>query len=118
MNVLLVEDNDLVSKLTTAMLAHGGHDVVVASSADEALAIEREGNPIDLILVDLVLGAGQNGYALIEQFTERRVGLRVVIVSGHADPVTLPPIHDVKGVVFVPKPYNEQQLLAAVDSLA
>ena len=117
LNVLLVEDNELVSKLTAAMLARGGHNVVVARSAEEALALEREGNPIDLLLVDLVLGPGLNGYALIEQITERRLGLRVIVASGRADPATLPPIPDAKSVAFLPKPYSEQQLLAAVDNL-
>ena len=118
MNVLLVEDNDLVSKLTAAMLKNGGHDVEVAATAEDALAIERQGNPIDLLLTDIVLGNGQNGYALIEQITEHRLGLRVIVASGYAEPDTLPPIHDTRGVVFLQKPYTEEQLLAAIDSFA
>jgi two-component system aerobic respiration control sensor histidine kinase ArcB len=62
LNVLLVEDNPLVQKANTICLKALGCEVMVARSGEEALCLFD--NSFDLVLLDLSLGEGIDGYSV------------------------------------------------------
>ena len=73
----------------------------------------KSGTPVDVVLTDLVL-PGQSGRALVDRIRAAGSGLPLVLMSGYdADspghPGTLP-----RGVGFLPKPFDPDELLAAV----
>jgi CheY-like chemotaxis protein len=113
--VLLVEDNEIVRRLTVRALEEAGHTVVEASEGGEALeALAREA-PFDLLLVDLVL-PGMNGYTIAERALEASPGLRVLFTSGYAAPETLP-TNGAAAVGFLQKPFHVPVLTATVAEL-
>jgi len=112
--VLVVEDEDVVRRVTGRILAGLGYRVLVARDADEAERRAREaGGPIGLLLTDLVL-PGRDGLEVARALGERQPGLRVLYTSGWAG--RLPP----GGLpCFLPKPYTPGELARAVrDALA
>jgi response regulator NasT len=81
--VLIVEDNTLISMGLKAQLEKAGHQVVgQAASAADGLRLFREQKP-DLLLVDIQLN-GDDGITLLTQLLkERRVP--AIIISAYSD---------------------------------
>lgn len=110
--ILLVEDEDNVRNLTTAVLESQGYVVYPAATFAEALAFAQEHKgEIDLLVSDQVLPDG-TGLALAEWLRSLQPHLAVLIASGY---------HSLEqrtgreeGYAFIPKPYNMHEILEAV----
>ena len=64
--VLLVEDEPLVRLVVVDVLMEANFRVIEASSADEALTVLKAGVPVDVLLSDVEMPPGANGYALAQ----------------------------------------------------
>ena len=114
--LLLVEDHEQVRTLVHMVLEKLGHTVVAAASGGEALAAAaaREG-PIDMVVTDLVM-PGMDGKELVERLRELRPGIRALFTSGYSQGVVEG--HELgAGDAFLPKPYDQSELAAAVEAV-
>src|SRR5207302_4549564 len=59
--VLVVEDEEQLARMASLLLTQRGHHVVVAASGEAALERLRQ-EQFDLVISDLGLGAGKNGW--------------------------------------------------------
>jgi PAS domain S-box-containing protein len=112
--ILLVEDAHSLRELARVALEEHGYTVIEAASGTAALAaLERESEPVDLILTDLVMG-GMSGRELADKITAQRPGMRVLYMSGYTDDAL--GHHGVldSGVAFVEKPFTIDGLLGKV----
>jgi len=112
--VLVVEDEAAIREVTRRILVRNGHEVLVARSGPEALDIVRvhEG-PIHLLVTDVVM-PGMLGKEVAEQVKAIRPGIRVLFMSGYAQPVLASGRTLDAGVVLIEKPFTQQGLLAKV----
>ena len=79
--ILAVDDDPALARMAAAMLAADGHTVVLAASGEEALAcLARE--RFDLVLSDLGMGAGMNGWELAEAVRARHPSVRFCLATG------------------------------------
>jgi PAS domain S-box-containing protein len=111
--ILLVEDEDMLRKLTRNVLELLGYSVLEA--ADGKLACEisrREKRTIDLLLTDVVM-PGMNGPALAAQLTAARPTLTVLYTSGYTGQAVG---HGVipEGSHFIAKPFTREDLALKV----
>ena len=83
--VLLVEDDKDVRSATVRLLASFGCDVVEAESAAPALEILKGDVLIDLLLSDVVLPGGINGFEMATEATRLRPNLKVILASGYPE---------------------------------
>ena len=84
--VLLVEDEPAVRVLMQHMLENHGYHVYSAISALGALEVWKEqAASIDLLLTDMVLPGGVNGYELSQMLLDANPKLKVLYCSGYAD---------------------------------
>jgi len=126
--ILVVDDEPSITKLCKAILQQAGFTVLVTDGSSEALKLctQHEG-PIDLLLTDLVLpppgfqlASNSNefphvhGHELAVRALHIRKDLRVILMSGNID-------HDLAGygirrgdLPFLPKPFEQQALVALV----
>ncbi len=82
-HVLLVEDEAATGRLVRVMLERAGYRVTVAAGGARALEIiERDDEPIDLLLSDVVM-PGMDGVELVRRARERRPGLPALLTSGY-----------------------------------
>ena len=114
--ILLVEDNEVVRGPVTQLLEELGYDVLSAESPSEALELSADGDPIDLLLTDVVMPE-MNGRQLAELLREKRPELRVLFMSGYTDDSVI-----ARGVIdhqmkFLQKPFGADQLAQAVAEL-
>ena len=64
--VLVVEDNDMNMQLVEYLLEEGGYQIVKATSGEEALSITKNGESLDLILMDIHL-PGMDGLSVVRE---------------------------------------------------
>jgi two-component system cell cycle sensor histidine kinase/response regulator CckA len=115
-SVLIVEDEPGVRLLTQRILERAGYNVLVAMSGSSALEIcERQEQPIDLLLTDVVMLEMQ-GSELVARAAVIRPGLTVLFMSGYVhqviagpDPVPGDPL-----VELIEKPFTAETLLLRV----
>lgn len=116
LTILLVEDIDQVGKMLTKLLESRGHRVVRASSAEEAReTFGRDAGEIDLLLTDVALGSEEDGPELGAALQAKRPELKVVLMSGFAPDRER--IEQVKGAVFLQKPFRLPELEALIAAL-
>ncbi|MCH8101058.1 MAG: response regulator, partial [Proteobacteria bacterium] len=80
--LLVVDDEEGLLILAKRQLESLGYRVLVASDAEQALAVLAEEAHIDLLFTDVVM-PGMNGFELSERATALRPGLKVLLTSGY-----------------------------------
>jgi len=111
--VLLVEDEDGVRAVARAVLQRHGYAVIETARPEEALALAEGPRAVDLLLTDIVM-PGLGGQALAAQFTARRLGTRVLFMSGY--PAAAIGRHQMleRGLAFLQKPFSALALVEKV----
>ncbi len=83
--ILLVEDEALIALSETAILKSLGFNVVTSMSGEEAVETVKSGVRIDMILMDIDLGAGMDGTRAAEIILQE-YDIPVVFLSSHTEP--------------------------------
>ncbi len=108
--VLVVEDNPEVRELTLQRVEGLGYVVCEAESGPAAMRLIEGGEPIDLVLSDIVMTGGMSGYDLARWVKSEKPGIPVVLTTGFAEEETQ---RDPAGLVDAPilrKPYDRAEL--------
>jgi DNA-binding NtrC family response regulator len=115
--ILVVEDEDQIRVLAEAALQDEGYRTLTAGSVEEALALLKGKEPIDILFTDISLGDQlDGGLQLAQQAVEHRSGLRVLYTTGRE-------VTDGMRAAFVErsallaKPYTPTALAAALADL-
>ncbi len=103
-NVLVVEDEALISELVTEALGEGGFDVHAVPDAEQALRYLDADPKVDVLFTDINLPGRMDGSMLAEQVRRRRPELPIVYCSGRFSPSAVSP--PVPRSIFVKKPYD------------
>jgi signal transduction histidine kinase len=108
-SVLVVEDDASVRTLAVRLLSQAGYRVAVAASGEEALELGSRGEPLHLLVTDLVMPR-LGGHEVARRLGSAHPEMRVLYVSGYA-------AHDNGGAVDAPllaKPFTPAALLGKV----
>ena len=111
--VLLVEDQDAMRTAVQRILGSAGYRVIVAASGAQAIAAaQSHPDPIDLLLTDVVMPE-MPGNRLAERLRALHPSLRVLYMSGFAQPFLGQSMH-LEDVDLIEKPFTAPALLARV----
>jgi two-component system, cell cycle sensor histidine kinase and response regulator CckA len=83
--VLLVEDHNLLRKVTAEMIRGMGYNVLVSDGPEAALELARR-HEIDLLVSDVVM-PDMSGLALRDKIVALRPGVRTLLMSGYSGDV-------------------------------
>ena len=117
LSVLAVDDEELLVRLVAISLSSLGHQVSTATSAEEALELLERAR-YDVVISDLGLGTGMNGWELAGTVRHRWPETRFVLATGSG------PSIDVKGLAergvdaVLTKPYRVQELRQVVSQVS
>lgn len=115
--VLLVEDEAMVRAVAERALTRQGYTVQTAANGEEALEILARGEPVDLLISDVVMPM-MDGPTMVREARLTRPELPILFMSGYAEEHLRKSI-SIENVSFLPKPFSVQQLAqAARDTLA
>ena len=113
LTILTVDDDLLVSMGTVGMLEDMGHEVLEASSGDQALDIFAERPDFDLVITDQAMPK-MTGVELAKALRVRRQNLPIILATGYAD---LPEGAGGEVSAKLDKPFSESSLRAALASV-
>ena len=112
--VLVIEDEEALRQVTRRILVRRGYQVLVASSGPEALAMmETYDGPLHLLLTDVVM-PHMLGKEVATRMLDLRPDLRVLYMSGYAQPVLASQGSLEPDVVLLEKPFSETSMLRKV----
>jgi FixJ family two-component response regulator len=111
--VFVVDDDYRVREALSSLIASVGLRVVTFGSAAEFLESERADSPACLVL-DLEL-PDASGLELQRELAAGD-GPPIVFITGHGDIPTSVRAMKAGAIEFLPKPFNEQELLQAIDA--
>jgi len=108
-SILVVEDDALLAMATAEQFNAHGLICFSVSSGEAAIAL-LEAAPIDVLFTDVALEGALNGHSLAEVVSRRWPGTSVIVTSGY-------PNQRGDGALFIPKPYDVEQILTAIQRL-
>ena len=112
--ILVVEDEALVQVLVIEVLEERGYDVQAADTAEQALALLRDHcRDVDVLLTDINLGSGEDGFSLAAKARELCPGIRVIYVTGGAGATDMSA--RVPGSSLIPKPFELDRICDEVE---
>lgn len=121
--ILVVEDEEMVRRVTTRILRGQGYRIIEASSGEDALQkvsdLGQNGElvrQVDLLLTDVIM-PGMSGKALADDLTKRDPFLKVLFMSGYSgDAIAKHGILNPE-ISFLEKPFTAETLIKMVRSL-
>jgi PAS domain S-box-containing protein len=112
--VLVVEDEDAIREVTEKMLTLNGYKVLTAADGPQALELATHHlGDIDLLVSDVVMPR-MLGREVADRMRELKPELRVLYISGYAQPVLGAQGRLDPGVELLEKPFSEPALLIKV----
>ncbi|MGM0506556.1 MAG: response regulator [Bacteroidota bacterium] len=117
MNILIVEDNQVLSFMLQRMVERLGHHVMgMVTRGEEAVSIASE-EPCDLILMDIMLLGEMDGIEAYKQIRKVKT-IPVIYTTGNSDPHNRQRASDLGFHDFLTKPISFQELTRSIDQLA
>lgn len=110
--ILVVEDEVLIRMELADLLREFGYDVLEAANGEEGMTILMSDKTIDLIITDVRMPGSIDGMELTALAKRHCPSLPVIVSSGHLLPEASDPAD-----MFLQKPFLEQSVLTAVESL-
>jgi CheY-like chemotaxis protein len=114
-NVLVVEDEALISSMIADSLADGGFAVHTVASGEEALRYLSSGTAVDVLFTDISLAGEMDGSVLARRARMLRPDLPIVFASGRWN--VLEQLRTVPRSFVLPKPYSPLHALSVVQRL-
>ncbi|MEO8457825.1 MAG: response regulator [Chloroflexota bacterium] len=109
--ILIVEDDETLSRIIERNLIARGHDVVRVDTAEQALSRVVEDQP-DLVLLDIML-PDRSGWDVLRRLKTYDASPRVIVVS--AVRVSADRLHEFQPFAYLPKPFPLDALLRVIE---
>jgi CheY-like chemotaxis protein len=116
--ILVIDDEDGVRNLLRTLLRISGYEVLTCQDGPEALDLmEARGGSLHLLITDVNLGSGMDGFEAAARLRDRQADLKVLYMSGldeaDAGSRRAPAASD----GFLPKPFTPRGFTEAVASM-
>ena len=105
--ILVIEDEDGVRNLLRTLLRLSGYEVVSCQDGPDALDLmEARGGSLHLLITDVNLGSGMDGFEAADRLRARQPGLKVLYMSGRDESEAREGRSLGTGDGFLPKPFT------------
>jgi DNA-binding response OmpR family regulator len=111
-DVLVVDDEPVVSDAIRLVLAHAGFEVTAVPDAETAL-VHPALDGCRLVICDLML-PGLSGFGALQTMRTRRPELPIVMTTGYATPEQEELVLAAGATAFLAKPFDASELLTLV----
>jgi FixJ family two-component response regulator len=112
--VWLVDDDAPLRRALQRLLRTAGFAVQAFGSAEELLAFRRVPPP-DCLVLDIHLGT-LSGFDLHDRVRAGGLSIPTIFITGHDDADTREQARKVGAAGYVPKPFDDHVLLAAIEA--
>ena len=112
--ILVVDDEEALLELAEEFLLDLGYRVLTAGNGQQALDVLTREENIDLMISDVIMPGGINGYELAERVTADYPELKVLLASGYTEKITSSENHKRFSLNLLAKPYSQVELAQKV----
>ena len=113
--ICLVEDEVDLATVVKMYLEKAGYDVVTFTKGSEA--ISYIGNPVDVWILDIMLGDDVNGYDVIKQIREKDSLVPVIFTSARDQDLDRILGLELGSDDYITKPYSSKELVLRVNNI-
>jgi DNA-binding response OmpR family regulator len=118
MNILIVEDDKVLSLLLRKMVDKFGYNVIgTATAGREALEKARNLEP-DLILMDIMLEDDVDGIEVMLSLREEKYEFPVIYITGNSDSYNRERAEDTNYIDYLVKPISFDILKSSINKIA
>jgi two-component system cell cycle sensor histidine kinase/response regulator CckA len=115
--VLLVEDDDMLRRLTQAVLKGLGFEVIATSDGAAAVeAFQKRQGEIRLVLCNLTM-PGMDGWETLDALRKLSPDIPVILTSGFAESQVMAGDHFTLPNAFLGKPYDRDELIETISQV-
>lgn len=111
--VLIVDDDESQRVITSSILTRLGYTPHTVETGEEAIMYIKE-NPVDLLLLDMILEPGMNGYETFKEILQIIPGQKAVVATGSLNHPDREKIRNLGVTHYLPKPLSLAQLALAI----
>lgn len=111
--ILVVDDVDNQREIASAILKRLNYQVHSVSSGEEALVFLKK-SKVDLVVLDMILDGGIDGFETYKQILKLCPGQKAIIASGFSETDQVEETQKLGAGSCIRKPYTLQQLSVAV----
>ena len=108
-SVLVVDDAETQRTIATAILSKLGYDVDAVSCGEDAVQYVKE-KPVDLLVLDMVMGEGMDGLETFREIIKWKPGQKAVIASGFSETARVKEAQRLGAGEYVRKPYSMEKI--------
>lgn len=118
--ILLIDDEELITRTLAKMLERGGYEVLVAKSGKDAIVMAEE-EPFDLVISDIRM-PGINGVETVRILLEakgskRAHDLPIIFITGYADSKIEEEAKKLCPKGYILKPFEYQEVMDKVGEI-
>ncbi|HEV8578077.1 MAG TPA: sigma-54 dependent transcriptional regulator [Thermoanaerobaculia bacterium] len=112
MNILIVDDEEVLQDILTALIRKEGHQPLSATTGEAGLALlDRE--EVDLVLLDLML-PGMRGMEVLREIRRRHPEQVVVVITAFSSIESAIEAMREGAFHYIPKPFKNEEVLLTV----
>ena len=115
--ILVVDDEVALRELVEESLKELGYRILTAGDGLQALKILSETPKINLLISDVIMPGGLNGYELAEQATVNNPQLKVILASGYSESALASNNKKNFSAILLNKPYSLAELAQQVQTV-
>ncbi len=108
-SILVVDDEKIQRDISSKILTQFGYDVHTVQSGEHAITYLQK-HSTDLILLDMLMPPGLNGYQTYKEISLLHPGQKAIIVSGFSKSAEVQATLQLGANDFLKKPYSMEQL--------
>jgi len=116
--ILVMDDEEMVLHVASRIIDRLGFSVATARDGREAIELYRrgmaEGNPFDLVIMDLTVPGGMGGREAIRLLKQIDPSVRAIVSSGYSNDPVMASFRDYGFLSVVAKPYSIEDLSDAI----
>jgi CheY-like chemotaxis protein len=104
-SILIVDDVEEQREIALGILSALGYSATAVASGEEAIEYLKD-NPVDLVILDMIMPPGIDGLATYEKILDICPGQKAIIASGFAETDRVKKALDLGVGQFIKKPYS------------
>ena len=110
--ILVIDDDPKIVQALQIRLKSAGYEVLTAADGVYGLHLAREGKP-DLVILDIMMPVG-GGFSVAHRLREQALEVPVIFITASKQAGLREMANHLGTVGFLEKPYEQEELLAAV----
>lgn len=111
--ILVVDDEPHLREIASEIVLELGYSVSAVASGEEALALLKR-RPVDLVLLDMILGEGMGGLQTYQKMIALNPLQKAIIVSGYSTSEEVQKTLEMGAFSIIKKPYTLEEIGRAI----